>query len=571
MSVHAFRYHQYSVEVDRAGQILHLEVTENGALEECPDDPQPTPDGLWDFNTGVHYEAPLYPSLAAAPLRGGFAPFAAFAEKGRIFDQGLVGALEVLAHEGAVGLVGRRALVTSMRDKVQVAPDAAAVLNAAAALTGQILPSQLAARSAAEHVLSDFLDHPTRYKPQGLYSWDDRLEVIHDFDRLLGRPVGGLGASVLAGLIRGSGHLGEAYARHLALSEIIGGRTATCDVFGRGPAGCPVQALFPPRMMPEQHLVEALFEGQPPEHLGDAIDRHGFRRGLEAPSPFSGIVRQQMHAWAALLGPTAAPEAPSLHFGQRYKRALREAFKGWTGVTGQPVIKVLEAYGARDTTPRQHTVALGPNLTVEPMAEAYRRRALGYRDLRRTLVELLGRPALEQAVRIRQRGPVDNDLHNELVEMELLFLGAYLISCDEVGHPAEANGYTAFEREAAVARTRSWLRRWRQDADLAMDLRMMIPVGRDPERGTVRVHAVVGVTTRDLQVRFVREPKVRVRADVPGSGSDPEVTWVTQTVPIATLSVITCDVHEVLDDRRFRALCEREVTMARVAYALASH
>lgn len=571
MSVHAFRYRDTRVQVDRRRQVLHLEVSDTGDLDECPDEPSASPDGRWDFHTGVHFEAPLYPSVAAAPFRSGFAPFAAFAEKARIFDQGLQGAIEVMAHEGAIGILGRRHLTPALRAGVAEGAGARALLDAGAALLGEALPEDAGPRAAAQGVLRGFLNQPTRHKPQGLYTWDDRLAVIHDFDHLMGMPLSEGDALALAHALSDRPTLGEAYGLHLTLLDALGGTPRDCDVYGRGPGGCANKALFPSRRWPTEHLAELVFGGALHPNPGAAIDQGLAHDAAQPAAHDDGVIRHQLRAWAALLDPGGQPEARHLHVGPRYRSALREAFKGWAGVTGNPAIKVLEAAPGGPQTPRQHAVPVGPSLSVEPLPEAYRRRAQGYRVLREALAHLLGRGALEQAVRIRTRGTrVPNDLFSELVEMELLFRGAYLISAGEIGMAPQTDGWSALEDDAALARTRRWLRHWRGCEDLSVDLRAMIPVGRDPGRGTVRVQAVLGMTTRDLTARFANPPAVELHCEVPGTCDQPQVTFIEQRGVMGTLAVVECEVRQVLDHQRFRALCDREVTVARIAHALAA-
>lgn len=569
MSIHAFRYREIHVEVDRRGQTLHLDVSDAGTPEECPDEPSASPDGAWDFNTGVHYEAPLYASVAQAPLRAGFVPFAAFAEKARIFDQGLQAALEVLAHEGTVGLPGRRALLRLLSQQIDFEDPARALVDAAQVVAGDTLPVVKVARDRAEALLATFYASPTWYRPQAWYTWDDRLPVVHDFDRLLRAHLDEGTAGTLARLFADEPSAADHYQRHLDLNACIAGRSAVCDLFGHGPMHCETRALFPQPMWPEQHLVEALFDARTPnEPLGMAIDRDPPLRLDDQPGGFDGLVRQQLHALAPLLAPQRYPEAARLRHATSYRVALREAFKGWSGVTGHAPIKVLEAQARRAPTAGVLSVPVGPALTVEPLAECYRRRAAGYRRIREGLMALLGRAPLEAAVRVRPRTAVANDLLYELVEMELLFLGAYLVACHEVGLAPAADGYTAFEHDAAVARLRGWLRRWRSDADLAEDVRSMIPCGIDPDRGTVRVHAVLGLTVRELTARFEVPPQVRMLDATMEVIEGATPSFLPQTAPVANLAVVACDVRKVLDAQAFRALCDQEVTVARIAGAL---
>jgi hypothetical protein len=120
---------------------------------------------------------------------------------------------------------------------------------------------------------------------------------------------------------------------------------------------------------------------------------------------------------------------------------------------------------------------------------------------------------------------------------------------------------------SARAAARSWASTHRSDPDLAEDVRMMVPLFRDVGKEEWHVLAVLGYEQRNLKVSFVDRPAVTVR-DSRGRAVEPYIRWSDSRYPLARPVAITCRTRHLLDRDQFRALCEREKTVAAIRSTL---
>jgi hypothetical protein len=93
--------------------------------------------------------------------------------------------------------------------------------------------------------------------------------------------------------------------------------------------------------------------------------------------------------------------------------------------------------------------------------------------------------------------------------MEALFQGAYLRSCDEIGLKPEPGAVSPNNADLDRALLAAWLESIPKDPDLGKDIRMMVPVFYDINRGKTKVWAVLGVGSKPLNVSYVHPPTVK--------------------------------------------------------------
>jgi hypothetical protein len=239
-------------------------------------------------------------------------------------------------------------------------------------------------------------------------------------------------------------------------------------------------------------------------------------------------------------------------------------FRSLLGSARESHVKQLEALYAAGCP-----LAIAPCLTVEPLAEYYRRRAESYRFVRERLVAMLGEDVLLFRKTVTSTGQAEGSLLEEMLLMEQLFTGAAAVVDDELGIGRDLKPEDKRWIATAKAATRIWIARYRDDPDLSEDVRMMVPLFKDIERNEFHVLATLGFEQRTLKASFVERPTVAVR-DRLDRPVHPDIVWDGANYPLARPVTIKCRVKTLLDRDRFRALCDRGKTAGPIRAALAA-
>lgn len=333
--------------------------------------------------------------------------------------------------------------------------------------------------------------------------------------------------------------------------------------------------LFPPSRAHETDLVKRLFANRPvPEGFDLSSElasrvRSG-RIDLE-PRPDSGWYDHQTWALEPLLVPETMPEGARLELEESYRRELVGLFRSILALTRETHVKQLEFPSIGAEAPSYGSkieLQIRPDLTIEPLASHYFRRALAYRFVRRVLEEAFGDAGLSEMRRLTPRGSVDLTLGDELRLMEGLHHGAYLEVCEEIGlDPVGARETPDLGSGRGAAADRALLGTWRTtlgtDPDLSRDVRAMVPIFHDIERRKTRAWVVLGVTERSLVVRHRKLPRV---VSVRGPGGEPvplsrvEIEHESERRRLAYVVSAEVWVDDVLDREEFRAHCDRHRT-----------
>ena len=129
------------------------------------------------------------------------------------------------------------------------------------------------------------------------------------------------------------------------------------------------------------------------------------------------------------------PEARHLEFSEEYKKELVGLLKALMALTRETHIKQLEIPIAGAARPR---VEIRPEVSLEPLASYYLRRAESYRFVHRVLEEALGEVGLRSMRRMTVDGRSNLPLDQELRLLQRIFHGAYLVVCDELGMGPES-------------------------------------------------------------------------------------------------------------------------------------
>jgi hypothetical protein len=279
------------------------------------------------------------------------------------------------------------------------------------------------------------------------------------------------------------------------------------------------------------------------------------------PKHDSGWYDYQIWALEPLVAPDRAPEMKHLEFSVNYRKQLVELFKGLFALSRETHI---------DQVPPQSTGAgYGGNgnqvfiplqLSAEPLASFYLRRAISYSFLRHVLEKAFGADALLRMHRLTPDGRSSKCIAEEVNQLEGLFSGAYLVVSRELGVPSSAldklDGKPIPEANAQAFRL--WAKVAKADPDLSVDGRMMVPIFYDIGRKKTKVLAFLGWATNELIVSFKREPTVLSAEYIPRKKVRPEAVFMSGEFEMYFPVTAEIYVDKVLDRQEFRGLCDRQ-------------
>lgn len=469
----------------------------------------------------------LWPAISQECLNSGrprFTSAASLALCAKQFDDGLYAAIELAGQELKAPLLRR------------LAPHAPLVA-AAASLGG----ADIAVPDAARRRLAEFLSNDLHSKPIGFYTWDERLRRIFQQDRFLQQSMSKDDIAALREAFAGDPEMWATYVECLERTERLTNAFADDQPDLRRAGGV---ALFPPSRSHETDLMQRLF-GHRSIPDGFSLTDELLKRLRDGslsvePTTESGWYDHLTWAIAPLAVPERMPEASRLRLHPRYRDHLAELFKAILSMTRETHAKQLAPVfvGAAGGPDHRREVIITPDLSVEPTQSFYIRRAKTYAWVR----ELLEHHGLGHVHRMTPEGQVPRRLDEELDEMMALFEGAAATVGEELGVASATASQTAVFRE------------WAGGAQASSDVRMMVPVYYDLERRTIRVWAILGWATRQLDVNWNTVPTTRVlRGDV-------RIRWEGTQVELPYPVFAEANVTRVMDREEFRRHCDTHRT-----------
>jgi len=549
--------HSYTLTLDLSGQVLRLDI----------------PEDLEFGHQRSSQAAPLHRSFSELKGAESFLSAAALAYKAKQFDDGLYAGVELAANSGAGGFPAKKDLldqminVLSQGDMEGEGLQAASILTAAAQLGGlRVAVPGVLARSA-DKMKQEFLSDPARSKPLGFYTWSEDLVRIFRQDRMLQTEMNEPAALLLARFLGRETSWINSYAAALGFAEKLTNPLAWSDlrkVAADLAAGRKVEvkskiSFFPPSVSPETELIKKLYGNRPiPEgfNLADEMVRR-IRSGELSlqPGSTSGWYDYQIFALEPLAIPERMPEARHLEFSEEYKKELVGLLKALMALTRETHIKQVEIPLVGAGLPR---VEIRPELSLEPLASYYLRRAESYRFVHRVLEEAFGEGGLHSMRRMTMDGRSNLPLDQELRLLQSIFHGAYLVVCDELGMgPESTKEGDGMDREVF----RMWSASIEKDPDLNRDSRMMVPIFYDVQRKQMKVWAVLGLATKKLQVSFAKPPDVKAAIDERGQKLEPgQIDYQTVEHRLAYFVTGEVYVHRLLDRLEFWEHCDRYKT-----------
>jgi hypothetical protein len=478
----------------------------------------------------------------AARVPSGFTSASTLFVKAKLFDEGLCAAVELAAQQGAGRFAGKANLLASL---VGEAPQIAA----AASLGGL----QVAIDSDARRVKDAFLARSLAAKPIGFYSWSEALRRLFHQDRLLQDELAVPTARALAAAMSQDPAAAAAYAEYLELVARLTNKPEADKPDLRAPDG---RYFLPPARAHGVDLVSRLYAHRTPPEGFSLLDEmvRRIRSGVLAlhPSGRSGWYEWQTWALEPLLVPDKTPEAARLRMNEGYRRQFEDMFKAAVAPPREDHPRGRSASGAGHGRPRprgmtEFLAAVRPGLTVG-RCSYYQRRAAGYDFVRGVLESSFGRDGLRAMRRITTAGLADASLDDELMETAAVFRGAAAVAAEELG--------LARAEEQTARHFRAWART--RDAEPAGDIRTMVPVFYDRERGKTKVWAVLGWSARDLEVDFATAPAARVLQ------GHVRLDFVPEKHPIAYPVLAETWVSRMMDGDEFRAHCDQFQTRSEI-------
>ncbi|MDB5386926.1 MAG: hypothetical protein JWM11_2572 [Planctomycetaceae bacterium] len=524
-------------------------------------------------------EFPLKPTLKQVS-QDEFASAGTLAHKAKQFDDGLMATIQLAAQTGHGKFAGKAAMLERLA--LQLAVEESGQLFLAACSLGKI-PAQIPAtnKRAVDSLLADFLSDPVRSKPIGFYTWNQNLSSLFQQDRMLQSDltqIPGTNALVITRLLQRDKSSRKAYQAYLTLQSQLTNPQVNPDLrpllaaldAGQTPEIPAGTRFFPPSYSHETDLLKRMFPNGliPPDfQLMDELVAQVKSGALElTPRPDSGWYDHQIWSLEPYVRPHQMPEGSRWSGNDEYHGHLTKLFKGVWALTRETHIKDLEIlapaaapFDQPEPEPKIQ-IRIEPQLSAEPVATSYLRRALSYRFVRKALTEQFGDQSLRQLHRQTATGPVAQNLDDELRQMEALYHGAFVTVTRQLGiiEQNAENAGSGAGADADAQTFRTWAANPHRDPDLGTDIRMMVPVYYDLVQKKTKVWAFLGWTTQRVYVSFEQPPEISVR-DKTGKPVDQqrlEISYSTNSYTIATPMFQELFVSKLLNRDEFRKHCD---------------
>lgn len=522
------------------------------------------------------------PTLAAAKLDG-FVSASALAQKAKQFDDGLYAAIELAAERGAGPFAGKTAMLDSLcralaAQTAQPPSQAPATVLAAAKLGGLDVKLPPNAQAAVQQQVDSFLRDEVRSKPLAFYTWSKALSAIFQQDRMLQAELKDApGTESVVRALHADKQARATYEAYLSLVARLTNPLAYPDLrklladLDRGTVSAPSEGIyfFPASRAYETDLVKQLYGNRPiPDgfNLADEMIRR-IRSGQLSlkPSATSGWYDYQTWALEPLVVPERMSEAKNLQLDDSYRQQLLELFKGLLALTRETHIKQLEVPMAGSAAPRPEVViSIYPELSAEPLATFYYRRAWSYFYIQWALEQTFGPATLEKLQRLTAAGPVKQTLAAELRSMADLFYGAHVTVCRQLGIAPVSSPHLGEGKGAGADTTvfSSWQSKLADDPDLGVDARMMVPVFYDVKRHQTKVWAFLGWDQRPVEIGFAQQPSATIldKSGARVAGPSPRLSFHSAHYQLAYPVMAEVYVSKILDRAEFQRLCDQHKT-----------
>lgn len=568
----------FEILIDNSKQILKLHVPEDKVLEFNSND---------DSKNVI--EAELYPSIKSIKhMESEFIPASILISKAKQFDDVLYAMIENICQYGTENFIGKKkilegvaeALKTFTNENITDKEDlffCRSYIHAAASLGGQQLSEVSEIKDQAQKLKALFLSNEFQSKPISFYTWTENLSNIFQQDRFLQQELNS--PSQIRLLSKGLSReekIRNAYKNYLSLIKKL-----------TNPFPAEYQSLvnvqriqkekkysfFPPSKSAETEYIKKLYQYTSiPEGynlINEIIDNVKSGDIQITLNKDSGWYDYQLYALEPFLLPEKMPEAQKLQYSKTYKKELTNTFKGALALTRETHIKQLEIPYATAAFP-EPKIDIYPEISVEPIATYYLRRAQAYSFIKNILQSTFEEATLQNIYRFQSPCNIQKPLIRELNEMASLFYGLYEIVSDEIGLDSDfqVSGNRNTGNEENVKFAREWLNNFPNDPDIGFDNRMMVPVYYDIERKKIKVWAVLGYGVKPLIVSFKRRPTVVSIKDSSGNKVDAKLEFSSIKKDLIYPVFVEIYVDRLLQRDEFRKLCDQYKTQSAILKAL---
>jgi len=493
--------------------------------------------------------------------------------KAKQFDDGLYAAIDQAYYHGrGESMKGHLPLIRRIFEKVARPSVASDYLAAGLSLRAE--PVEVSPKAKA--LVGSFLKQEVWSKPSGFYTWNQTLAECFRVLRFFAMPIEDSAITTeLARVFREDKALRDDYVKayrfYSRLSNPKVGRTPDDLIDGPPIAPRDQFSLFPPSTTRESELFEKLFPNGLP---ADASMMKEMIRAIRSgqidlkPGPSSGWYDYQVHALETLLLPDRGEEAGKLLLSRSYKKRMLEAFEALITKRRETHLRQEAAVKTSEAPPELSTVE--PRLRVEPNPTYYLRTARSYAFLLDFLSKALGESTLKSLRGLRESGGREMDLGAELRWMRDLFFGLAFLSAEDIGLDIQVWEGEVEDRTAAEEIARRWLAKIKEDADLAVDTRVSVPVIYQPSSGQVRLWVTCGVRLTRLEVQYVRPPSLRPQgSSEPWKPVEPsKLAEKTFLIPVDEFAEVELQGGRIFNRAELRAVCDRFKTRAKIVEAL---
>ncbi len=453
------------------------------------------------------------------------------------------------------------------------------------ASTGRIPDALLAypeLRDPAAEASARFTRPEPRFPPSPRSYWSDALNAATVRERALGEPLGvdreGHAAVLtLLAILDADPKLRAAWEAHRKVRDRLlgrpradsiedyraaaeeGGATAALDDLSvfldrLSSAGDEGAAVMSRAESPVSTFVDQL-HGPEQLHAIDELTLAVQDGRYSLAGPEDGGWAAGRHRWAAPLLRPAVGEGGRVFATGGWRDRLVRTFQALFGLHAE--VRAASADEPREE-PASHAfkvrLKVPPHLELEPLPGAYAEAAGTWARLEAALKSERAAAKLNGVLPdgSRRRTTVAKDAQ----EMSRLYRGLTLLSRLSLGEDAARSDVD----HAGVAHARRFLAKWRADADLAQDVRYLLPASPTAEEGVILHSGVFGVSRREIEVRFERPPELEIRTTRPEQAAlfvaDPDALQRYQ-VPVLATGAVQVPRTAPLELEAFRRICDR--------------
>ena len=359
--------------------------------------------------------------------------------KAKQFDDGLYAALDQAYFDGkGDALSSLLGFFKRLHEKVDKRSPAADYLAAGLSLAGDSTSLSEAARQQADAFLADRV----RSKPIAFYNWTPTLSKCFRVLRFFAEPIGEKAVSKeIARVLAADPALLAEYRKALSfyarLSNPLSGLSPADLIEKESPTDQASISLFPPSSSRETQLFNKLY----PLGVTEGANLMctlitAIRSGAVdlKPGKNSGWYDYQVYALETLLLPGRGEEASRLLLTKGYKKRMFEAFHALITKHRETHSRLEKTAEAPAMLARPEELnSLAPRLRLEPCPSYFLRTARSYSFLADFLESAVGESILKSIHGLRESGPREKSLYDELQFMRSLFYGLYFLSAEDIG------------------------------------------------------------------------------------------------------------------------------------------